>query len=95
MIIAPLMSPIIGLSFGLAVLDKRMITLSLVTVVAGTLLIDPLKEEFRRIFVKHRVARLIVELSEAKPGLVSGRSEISSIDVVYRDDLLHVYAMYV
>ena len=39
MIIAPLMSPILSLSYGLVIFDRRMITFSIVTVVSGTILV--------------------------------------------------------
>ncbi len=39
MIIAPLMAPIMSLSFGLATFDKRLIRLSVVTIAAGTILV--------------------------------------------------------
>ncbi|MDJ0951215.1 MAG: DUF389 domain-containing protein [Alphaproteobacteria bacterium] len=39
MIIAPLMSPIMGLSYGLVAFDRRLISMSLVTVAAGTVLV--------------------------------------------------------
>ncbi len=39
MIIAPLMSPILSLSYGLVIIDRRLITLSAITVVAGTILV--------------------------------------------------------
>lgn len=39
MIIAPLMSPILSLSYGLVLLDRRLITLSIITVATGTILV--------------------------------------------------------
>jgi uncharacterized hydrophobic protein (TIGR00271 family) len=39
MIIAPLMSPILSLSYGLVTFDRRLITLSIITVATGTVLV--------------------------------------------------------
>ena len=39
MIIAPLMSPILSLSYGLVIIDRRLITLSAITVAAGMILV--------------------------------------------------------
>ena len=39
MIIAPLMSPILSLSYGFVIIDRRLITLSAITISAGTLLV--------------------------------------------------------
>ena len=39
MIIAPLMSPILGLSYGLVILDRRLVIRSVITVATGTALV--------------------------------------------------------
>ena len=39
MIIAPLMSPIMSLAYGLAILNRQLISLSIITIAAGTILV--------------------------------------------------------
>ncbi len=56
----------------------------------SVLLIDPLEEALHRLYVKHRVVRLIAKLSGVRADIVPGRSKISSLNVTYRDGLLHV-----
>ena len=56
----------------------------------SALLIEPLGEALHRLYVKHRVVRLIVKLSHERPDIVSGKVKFTSIIVTKRDGLLHV-----
>ncbi len=56
----------------------------------SALLFQPLDTALHRLFVKHRVVRLISKLSDVRPDIISGRAKIDSINVTYRDGLLHV-----
>ncbi len=54
------------------------------------LLIQPLNQELRDLYVKNRVVRQLAKLARTRPDIVSGRVKIDSINVVRRDGLLHV-----
>ncbi len=41
--------------------------------------------------MKHRVVRLISKLPLVRPDIVSGKVKIDSLNVTYRDGLLHVH----
>ena len=56
----------------------------------SALLFEPLNHELHKLYVKHRVARLISKLTFERPDIVKGTGKIESIHVTYRDDLLHV-----
>ena len=56
----------------------------------SALLFHPLDQALHRLYVKNRVVRLIAKLAHVRPDIISGRVKIDSINVAYRDDLLHV-----
>ena len=69
---------------------KGLLTL-LVVISASLLLVQPLNQALHELYVKNRVIRTIVKLVSSRPDLVSGEGKIDSINVNYREDLLHVY----
>jgi uncharacterized hydrophobic protein (TIGR00271 family) len=69
---------------------KKALLMLLLFVVLSAFLIQPLATTFHRLYVKHRVVRLIAKLSLLRPDIVSGRAKLDSIHVIYRDGLLHV-----
>ena len=65
--------------------------LALVLVVGSSaLLVVPLEHSLHRLYVKHRVAQLVSTLPLVRPDIVSGRVKFDSLNVTYRDDLIHV-----
>lgn len=56
----------------------------------SALLIQPLQRSLHRIYVENRVVRLIAKLPHVRPDIVTGRTKLESINVTYRDGLLHV-----
>jgi uncharacterized hydrophobic protein (TIGR00271 family) len=66
--------------------------LTLLVIIAGSLLlVQPLNQALHELYVKNRVVRVMVKLISSRPDLVTGRGRISSINVTYQNDLLHVY----
>jgi hypothetical protein len=70
---------------------KKALFALLVIITSSLLLIQPLNQALHELYVKNRVVRVIVKLVSTRPDLISGRGRIHSINVTYRDDLLHVY----
>ncbi len=70
-------------------LKKSLIALLLV-VGCLALLIQPLGRALNQLYAKHRVVRLINKLAVDRPDIVSGKGKIQSINVSYRDGILHV-----
>ncbi len=68
---------------------KALLALFLIVGVS-VFLVDPLEEALHRLYVKHRVVRLFAKLSAVRTDVVTSRSKINSINVTYRDSLLHV-----
>ena len=58
----------------------------------STLLFQPLETSLHRLYVKNRVVRLVAKLSSTRPDLITVRVKLESINVTYKDGLLHVYA---
>jgi uncharacterized hydrophobic protein (TIGR00271 family) len=58
----------------------------------SAILIQPLNQAFRKIYVENRVVRVLHKLVRASPELFVGAAtaRIESIRVTYKDDLLHV-----
>ncbi len=56
----------------------------------SALLVHPLQEGLHRLYVENRVVRLMAKLAHERPDIISGRVRLESINVTYRDDLLHV-----
>jgi uncharacterized hydrophobic protein (TIGR00271 family) len=66
--------------------------IALLVITAGSLLlVQPLTQALHELYVKNRVVRVFVKLISSHPDLISGRGRIDSINVTYRNDLLHVY----
>jgi len=57
----------------------------------SALLFQPLGNSLHRLYVKHRVVRLVAKLSSTRPDIITGRAKLESINVTYQDGLLHVY----
>ena len=55
------------------------------------LVIRPLNQELRDLYVESRVMRLIAKLAVERPDIVTGRVKVHSLDVKRRNGLLHVY----
>jgi hypothetical protein len=55
-------------------------------------LVQPLHQALHQLYVKNRVVRLSVKLAETRPDIVSAAGKIDSLNVVYRNGVLHVYA---
>lgn len=71
--------------------DWRRASLGLFLVaVVSMLLMEPLGESLHRLVVKSRTIRMIATLPTVRPDLFDGRGRIDSLNVTYRDDLLHV-----
>jgi uncharacterized hydrophobic protein (TIGR00271 family) len=71
---------------------KKALLALLLIVGFAAFLIKPLDGSLHRLYVKHRVVRLIAKLSDVRPDIVTGRAKLEPIiDVTYRDDLLHVH----
>ena len=56
----------------------------------AALLFHPLEVSLHKLYVKHRVVRLVTKLSSTRTDIVSGRVKLESISVTYQDGLLHV-----
>jgi uncharacterized hydrophobic protein (TIGR00271 family) len=56
----------------------------------SAILIQPLGTALHRLYVENRVVRLIAKLPHVRPDIVSGRTKFDSINVNYRDGVLHV-----
>ncbi len=69
---------------------QALVGLAVVGILAGTL-IQPLNETLSRLVVKSTTLRLIAELPQIQPELFEGQLRIDDVDVVFRDDQLHVY----
>jgi hypothetical protein len=69
---------------------KKALLALLVVIGLSALLIQPLGTALHRLYVKNRVVRLIAKLHTVRPDIVSGRVKFDSINVTYRDGLLHV-----
>ncbi len=54
------------------------------------LLVEPLEQALHELYIKNRVLRLGVKLAASRPDLVSGKGKIESIDVGYRNGLVHI-----
>ncbi len=71
---------------------KKALFALLVIIASSLLLVQPLNQALHELYVKNRVVRLLVKLAAARPDLVSGRGKIESLNVAYRNGILHVYA---
>jgi uncharacterized hydrophobic protein (TIGR00271 family) len=58
----------------------------------SALLFQPLENSLHRLYVKNRVVRLFVKLARDRPDIVTGRAKFESLNVIYRDGLLHANA---
>ena len=67
--------------------------LSLVAIViASVFLVRPLHEALYRLYVKDRVVLLAVKLAKARPDIIEGSQGFQTLNVFYRNGILHVYA---
>jgi uncharacterized membrane protein len=71
---------------------KKALLAMLLFVGLSALLIQPLNQAFHKIYVESRVVRVLHKLVVTSPDLFVGAAtaRIESINVTYRDDLLHV-----
>lgn len=69
---------------------QALVGLAVVGILAGTL-IQPLNKTLSRLVIKSTTLKLIAELPQIQPELFEGQFRIDDIDVVFRDDQLHVY----
>jgi uncharacterized hydrophobic protein (TIGR00271 family) len=69
---------------------KHALLALLLFVTFSALLIPPLNHALHRLYVKSKIVRLLTKLSAQRTDIVSGRGKIDSIQVSYRDGLLHV-----
>jgi len=65
---------------------KKALVALVVTVTSSVFLVHPLHQ----LYVKNRVIRLSVKLAETRPDIVSAAGKIESLNVVYRDGVLHM-----
>jgi len=68
---------------------KSLLTLAILTGLS-TLLFQPLNEAFYRMYVKSKTVRLMNKLATSRPDIVTGQGKIDSINVTYRDGVIHV-----
>jgi uncharacterized hydrophobic protein (TIGR00271 family) len=71
---------------------KKALLVLVLVVGVSALLIQPLERSLHRLYVKNRVVRLFVKLSHNRPDIITGRAKFESLNVTYRDGLLHVNA---
>ncbi len=71
---------------------KKSLLALAVIFVASVVLVHPLYQALQELYVKNRVVRLTVKLAALRPDIVSGRGRLETLNVNYRDGLLHVYA---
>ena len=57
----------------------------------SVLLVEPLGQALHELYVKNRVLRQSVKLAASRPDLVTGTGRIESLNVTYRDGMLHVF----
>jgi uncharacterized hydrophobic protein (TIGR00271 family) len=69
---------------------KRALLALAVFVVLSALLVQPLGTALHELYVKHRVVRLIAKLAYTRPDIITGEARFDSINVAYRDGILHV-----
>jgi uncharacterized hydrophobic protein (TIGR00271 family) len=58
----------------------------------SALLLQPLENSLHRLYVKNRVVRLFVKLARDRSDIITGRAKFESLNVTYRNGLLHVNA---
>ena len=56
----------------------------------SALLVQPLGAALHELYAKNRVVRLIAKLPHTRPDIISGESKLDSINVAYREGILHV-----
>lgn len=71
---------------------KKALLALLLVLGLSVFLIEPLSEELHRMYVKHRVVRLITKLADTATDIVTGRSKVISLNVTHRGGVLHVNA---
>jgi uncharacterized hydrophobic protein (TIGR00271 family) len=71
---------------------KKALVALVAIVTASVFLVQPLHQALHQLYVKNRVVRLSVKLAETRPDIVSAAGKIDSLNVVYRNGVLHVYA---
>jgi hypothetical protein len=64
---------------------KKALFALLVIIASSLLLVQPLNQALHELYVKNRVARLMVKLAAARPDLVTGRGKIDSLNRDPRD----------
>ncbi len=69
---------------------KKSLIALLLVVGCLALLIQPLGRALNQLYAKHRVVRLINKLALDRPDIISGKGKVQSINVSYRDGILHV-----
>jgi len=70
---------------------KKALFSLLVIVAFSPLLIQPLNQALHEMYVKNRVVRGMIDMSSTFPDYAPGRGRLESINVTYKDDVLHVY----
>ena len=70
---------------------KKALLVLVLFVGLSALLIQPLQHSLHRLYVKHRVVRLFVKIARDRSDIVTGRAKFESLNVTYRDGLLHVH----
>ena len=67
---------------------RALVTLPIIIIFS--LVMSPLDRALQELWVKNRALRLAVKIAETHPDLVSGRERIQSVNVAFRDGVLHV-----
>ena len=71
---------------------KKALLVLLLFVGLSGLLLHPLEHSLHRLYVKNRIVRQLVKLARDRSDIVTGRAKFESLNVTYRDGLIHVNA---
>ena len=71
---------------------KKALLALVAIMIASVFLVRPLNEALYRLYVKDRVVLLAVKLAKTRPDIIAGSQGFQTLNVFYRDGVLHVYA---
>lgn len=71
---------------------KKALLALVAIVISSVFLVRPLNEALYRLYVKDKVVGLAVKLATTRPDIIAGAQGFQTLNVFYRNGVLHVYA---